>query len=402
MNTSAYVALTDAVRAWNASAPSEFRIREPGVSQDTLRRTEARLGLKLPADYSAFLILSNGWASTGDTLGVRGLRAVENIAQFAEAEAGWLASWQDADPDADDPSIALMRRATVLSTPGERALLLDPLTRDPSSGEPMCVFFDNDAPGIAGSPRSFTAALMELCERQPPLTATHPGQSISSDPKVAAAYGRALGGDIQAIDDLERMAQRNWFAYSIVKQRQLLTNRIGRLADVVSMLWSGGVPPLPSPSLLAEPLLHEEILPLYAQEVFSRKRLLDDDIAFAPPPIAETLDRCRASLEAGAELTASFDYAPDFATAVDRSRKLLTNAPDEAWRIIVEALPAWRPRCDHHLAPLGLRIDSRLRQLLLDKAAFGVIPPRTTELLSRPRGPDATGSAPTSDPGHGV
>ena len=175
MNTSAYVALTDAVRAWNASAPSEFRIREPGVSQDTLRRTEARLGLKLPADYSAFLILSNGWASTGDTLGVRGLRAVENIAQFAEAEAGWLASWQDADPDADDPSIALMRRATVLSTPGERALLLDPLTRDPSSGEPMCVFFDNDAPAIAGSPRSFTAALMELCERQPPLTATHPG-----------------------------------------------------------------------------------------------------------------------------------------------------------------------------------------------------------------------------------
>lgn len=393
-----FPAIAEIVRAWNASGRPEHQIRETGARGTYVRSAEARLGIRLPADYAAFLMLSNGWASTGDPLGVRGLRAVDDIDFFAVVERDWLQSWEEASANSGGPSIDVMRRAVVLSIRGERALLLDPATVDPTSGEPMCVFFDNDAPGVTGPPRSFTEALRDICESLAPAL-DHANRSIASDPKAAGLYARTLGGDLSAIRDLERMAIRNWFAYAVVKQHELVTNRISGLVKI-DMLWWPEVPPPPAPSVMAEPLLHEEILPLYVSQVFSERRhVLVRVIDHAPPSIAETLNRCVATLEAGSEIVATFDYAPVFALAVEQARNLIPRDPETAWRLIVDALDVWQPRCDHHLAPLGLRLDTQLRHLLLHNVRRGHVPPRALEVLEHPRGRYATGAARNPDSG---
>ncbi len=63
----------------------------PGATEEQIKAAEARLGIKLPPSYRAFLQVSNGWQET--TPFIQHLGSTEDISWFAAQYPDWLRQW---------------------------------------------------------------------------------------------------------------------------------------------------------------------------------------------------------------------------------------------------------------------------------------------------------------------
>jgi len=66
-----------------------------GASPAELDRAEARLGVRLPPSYRAFLQTSNGWGPT--SFAIDRLFAARKVVRFIESEPDWVEIWKDSE-----------------------------------------------------------------------------------------------------------------------------------------------------------------------------------------------------------------------------------------------------------------------------------------------------------------
>lgn len=73
-----------------------------GASPAELDRAEARLGVRLPPSYRAFLQTSNGWGPT--SFAIDRLLAAHKVVRFIESEPDWVEIWKDSE-ESTGPSV---------------------------------------------------------------------------------------------------------------------------------------------------------------------------------------------------------------------------------------------------------------------------------------------------------
>jgi len=163
-----------------ASVPSEVLasgwLGYPGASEEEIAQAEARLGIRFPPSYRAFLLKTNGWRHTGAF--IHELYPVEKVRWFREHNRGWITAYnigfgsrlpddeyfvygRHQDPARFRPEY--LKSALEISATGDSCIyLLNPQVVF-EDGEWEAWFFANWLPGAARH-RSF-AELMEE-ERQ--------------------------------------------------------------------------------------------------------------------------------------------------------------------------------------------------------------------------------------------
>jgi hypothetical protein len=228
--------------------------------------------------------------------------------------------------------------------------------------------------------------------------------------QATEALRRALAGDPSG---LAASAPYDWRAACADAQAALL--RPSAPWPMVPHLWweSARVPVETSRN---DPVVLREIVPAWVARSRGDGHDLAHELTRTPEPVLGVMRECLAALESGEGLVADFGYAPEFAAAADEARGLVASDPDAAWRIILAALPAWRPMGPNHLAPMGLLYDRDLGRLFRRSGiapgarrrpgagdelfvASGFVPTgleysdgwatRGDELLATPRGPGA-------------
>lgn len=360
---------------WVGAAPA---------TAEQIAAAEARLGVTLPPSYREFLTITDGWPATGDF--VTGIRPVGEVGWFRDLERSWFEIWRDIAVaeglSDDDEDHALMGRALVVSTPGGDALLLDPARVDPASGEWFCCRFSNAAAGPSDASTSFKQGMERVHDRFV-ARRVDSGPSIEVvDDTVEAAFRRSLAGDLSAGAVFHEAAPMSWRAWALACQFDAFACGAGEYdwAMNIHYLWRGGLGSVSAEQALTDPVVLDELVPLWLVRLLDAKRSVDSDVHYAPPQVAERMRTHLAAIESGTGIVADFSYAPEFAAGVREARRLLAGDPDAAWRTILDHLPAWQPRAPHHLAPLGLRYDKDLRRLIDPPAARG------PELLAVARG----------------
>jgi hypothetical protein len=166
--------------AIRSSAPPEVLasgwMGYPGAAEEVITRSEARLGIRFPPSYRAFLRTTNGWRHTGPFIDE--LYPVEKVRWFREQNRDWIAAYNTGtgrrlpgkeyfvygkDQDSARFRPEYLKSALEISAIGDSCIyLLNPQVVF-ADGEWEAWFFANWLPG-ASRYRSF-AEMMEA-ERQ--------------------------------------------------------------------------------------------------------------------------------------------------------------------------------------------------------------------------------------------
>jgi SMI1/KNR4 family protein SUKH-1 len=353
------------------------------VAGDTERVTavERRLGVALPPSYREFLALCGGMPVTGAL--TAGLRPAERVGWFRDLEADWVQAWRETavDPDDPGPEVALMNRALLVSEPGDQALLLDPDDIDPATGEWACYTLSNFAAGSHRVGGTFRAGLEYLYRS---FLAAHPVPSATLDEveqTVEEAYQAMLAGDLAQRDRLEYVLSTSWRAWLLAAQFDAFGARPYESRDQsisVQVLWWGTVGGVSAARALADPVLVDELVPLWVIRLIEAAGSIDWELHRAPRPVAQRMRSLLAQIADGTGPIADFAYSPAFASHMDIAREqIAAGEQDAAWDTVRYALPTWTPMSRNHLAPLGLYYDKDLRRLLTP-------PPPAPQAAGRP------------------
>jgi hypothetical protein len=339
----------------------------PGDAEQVIA-LERRLGIELPTTYREFLAVCGGLPVTGAP--AAGLRPAERVGWFRDVEPGWVQAWRETAADSDDPGpeVALMNRAVLVSEPGDQALLLDPDDVDPDTGEWACYTLSNFAAGVHRLGGTFRAGL-EYVYRS--FLAAHPTPSATLDEgeqAVEEAYQAMLAGDLGQRDRLEHLLSTSWRAWLLAAQFDAFGARPYEGRDMsrsVQILWWGTVGGVSAARALAEPVLIDELVPLWVVRLVEAAGSIDWELHRAPSPVAERMRALLAQIADGTGPIADFAHSPAFASHVDVAREQIAAGDlDAAWDTVRGALPTWTPMSRNHLAPLGLYYDKDLRRLL--------------------------------------
>ncbi|MBC2878954.1 MULTISPECIES: SMI1/KNR4 family protein [Streptomyces] len=346
---------------------------------------EARLGRRLPPSLREFLLATDGWRDAGPFVyRLAGTRGLDWLA--ASDEAGWIDAYSGDDVEEGEPDEgAILARSLKLSLEGDACvMLLDPEDVD-ERGE-WAAYWLSSWSGMGPERHDSFHSLMrgEFASfhalRQPPgATRDH------WDARVEEARGAALGG---AVDEpLAVLAEAA--EYGRRRAQLLRFQLLVLLGDwhtlspytLISSYVDAGNEPLFGPELL--PLLFTE----NARGPWGRPNPALTSLEESGPESVRALvaDHRRRLREPGFP----FPYGnPEFDAAVRRVTARLADAPedeearrrleDTLWPELKEAMRAWRPLNDDHLAPAVLLADPLLAGL--------ITPERGRELLSVPRG----------------
>jgi|GEM_PF-853632 hypothetical protein len=157
------------------------------ATDEQIAAAEARLGVRLPPSYRAFLRVTNGWRYAGD-VGAR-LRPVEEIDWFRTENQDWIDAYTS--PIADDPASGAvdyrhLSSAIQISDVGDAAvMLLIPAVTGPD-GECEAWFFANWVPGAEVYP-SFREMLEQSYDSEQTINAQRARQVAASDPPDTVA-----------------------------------------------------------------------------------------------------------------------------------------------------------------------------------------------------------------------
>lgn len=223
---------------------------------------------------------------------------------FRDVESDCLSIWQDLadDPAEPGPAVELMRRALIVSEPGEQALLLDPDNADPETGEWPCYTFRNFAPGANLVGPSFRSGLDHTYSS---FLANHPtnlGTSTSGADELDDVYVQLLSGDLSGAAKLRELAPRNWRAWLLAVQFDTFgaAPYSGRdLSMAVLHLWWGSVGTVGTDQALTDPVLLTEIVPMWVVRHVEGDKNMAWEIHRAPPIIAEQITRLLGEIANG-------------------------------------------------------------------------------------------------------
>ncbi|WP_436532837.1 SMI1/KNR4 family protein [Actinoplanes sp. HUAS TT8] len=324
-----------------------------GARPEQLAALQKRLGTALPPSYRAFLQVSDGWLNLGSFM----------YTMRTTGEVGWL---RDVEPDMchdeHDEETRIVARSLLISGDGDAQYwLLDPGDVN-ADGEWAAYVWASWYPGLGDRLESFEALVDGERDSYERLRGAdgHPVHPEGAEELVAEGRALALRGEVEAAADaFERAAVKGSGAgaylgtvLSAFLKPDLVHHEIRNqvLAHAHVVIAVG-----------AE-LVRAEAVPLFLRRdrMPSHLRLLNGVLTeaeisgrFAPPVLPE---------------------APLFQAALDRARELVhADRPDEAWQVIVQALPAWSSDSPHRIAPVILLTDPDLCHLITRERAQIVI-----------------------------
>ena len=360
-----------------AEARASGWIGTPPASASAVAAAEARLGRVLPPSYKSFLTVTDGWPVLSMDYG--SLRPVTGIAWLRDAEPELLEILRDSSgdfewpPDGDDGP-PLLERSVLLST-GTDSFLLDP-ARAGAAGEWFTCVFTSWHPGAAEHSPSFRAGLeghyASFVRFSAPGSVTHDEVARA----VEDAYGRSLRGDRSQEDVISSARFFGSDRADVLEiQVRVLTSQYRAPTTMVT---------LSRAATAADPAMRADLWPMFVAAALDPRDqarwALDQVIRTAGEPVAGLVRSLAGQHLRDGGLTADFGYAPAFAAAVDNARVLARQGrDDEAFAVIMDALPRWRPLSPLHLAPMGLVWDSELARLMT--------PRRLEQLLTAARAP---------------
>jgi SMI1 / KNR4 family (SUKH-1) len=331
---------------------------------------EARLGLRLPPSYRAFLATTNGWGPTSPF--VDRLCRVEEVERFAVLNPDWVEAYGGGTE---------LEELVQISDVGDSAvLLLNPGVVAPD-GEWEAWFFATWSPDEERCP-SFAA----LLETQHALFArvveprSLPAKQLDAEVKFARVS--ALSGDVGSAEDglVHAAAAGHRTARILLVQLLAFQHRwdelIEQAAAVLTAPWEG-----PGNAFW------EDLCPALARAARETGRWDDAEAAVGgspDPKVAENHRRLGRRLLGEMRERGGVDsHFPDgpnepFEAAVQRAKALgRRGRDDEAWSLVLTALPGWFSFRLDQLAPTPLIADPVLGPI--------ITAPRGRALLATPR-----------------
>jgi hypothetical protein len=367
-------------------------VREAGwlgygpASESAIAATEVRLGVPLPPSYRRFLAVSDGWRDTSPF--IYSLASAADVGWFRDVSRDTFDVWAETagydvngDPEDQDPTIwepVLLSRALQISTGGDAAaLLLDPHDVGPD-GEWAAYFFSSWNPGLGKRHPSFAALMLSEFETFHALK--QPAGPTRDDlaARVSTAHQDILAGRLDPARETLDEGRRFGLPSARLLNAQLAMF-LGRRRDAKSTLLL--LFPHRGAALAEDPFVAQEVVPLLVAPHLRFNRHHVDNYRAAPPDdgaiLAELLNRRVDEVAQGRETITFGD--PGFDAAARRARELAVGGdPDDAWAVLLAAVPAWQPASTYALAPVGLFADPVLAAL--------ITPARGEELLRIPRG----------------
>lgn len=118
---------------------------EPPASEAAIAATEARLGIRLPASYRAFLRVSNGWHHPSSFVGL--VSPVEGLAPFVAENRDWAVVYADIGDHVGRHVLTTLQLSRFDHEGGDDAVMLLAPAALSLAGEMEAWFFANWVPG---------------------------------------------------------------------------------------------------------------------------------------------------------------------------------------------------------------------------------------------------------------
>jgi hypothetical protein len=341
-----------------------------------INAVRARLERSLPPSYLAFLAITDGWPVLSFDFGQ--VRPVAELDWVAAADPGLYAMVCTDDgyewpPDSDDGP-PLMNRALLLGT-GTDSFLYD-TGRLGADGEWVTTCWTSWYPGAGDQQPSFRAGLeshyASFVQFDAPDSVTH----AEVAEQVEGAYQRALRGDRSGEAVISRARDFGSARADVLEpQLQVLASHYRAATSMVTLAQSEHA---------ADHAMLADLWPMFVVAALDARDpqqwALNQAIRNAAGPIAGRLRSLAGQCQREGGLSADFGHAPAFAAAMDGARELArAGRDDEAFEVILGALPSWRPLSPLHLAPMGLTWDRDLGRIMTRE--------RRERLLATDRGP---------------
>lgn len=354
-------------------------IGAPPASAATIAAAEARLGRTLPPSYREFLAITDGWPVLSfDFDEVLPVSAVDWVKTANPGLYDIVCDESDYEwpPDSDDGP-PLMNRALMLST-GTDNFLFD-TGRVSADGEWATTTWTSWNPGADEEQQpSFRAGLED---HYASFVRFDADDSVTHDEiadRVEDAYQLLLRGDrSEEYVISEAVGFGSQRAEVLAHQLNVLMGQYRAATSAVS---------LDDNEHAADSALLTDVWPMFVNAALDprdrQKWALDQAIRHGRASVAALLRPLADQYQRDGGLTPDFSYAPAFDAAVDTARDLArARRDDEAFEVILEALPSWRPLSPMHLAPMGLVWDRDLARIMTQE--------RRARLLAARRGTGA-------------
>ncbi|GAA3018935.1 SMI1/KNR4 family protein [Streptosporangium longisporum] len=343
----------------------------PPASPEQVEALERRLGCALPPSFREFLLVTNGWRDAGDF--VWRLRDTDEIGWMRDLDP-FMADLYDGMDDYAGEGAVLSRPLLISLEADAGVVFLDPGDVD-ERGE--WAAYDMFSWTASGPQRhdSFYEKMYDFYAGFHALNRPRCATQREWDAKVEQARLASLAGEVDEPLTVLKEASRFGrdratfllFQMSAIWGSADASNEFEHLLGRDHRSWT-----------LDEDLFTQEILPfLFAQHERDRcrggrsivARLMEHGSGRVRQLIA---DHRRRAAEPGFQVRFG---NPDFDTAV----RAVLSAPghDDAWPLLREALPTWRPLGDDHLVPIALLADPRTARL--------ITPERGREILATRR-----------------
>ncbi|MER7049264.1 SMI1/KNR4 family protein [Streptomyces jumonjinensis] len=352
----------------------------PAASDTDLAALEERVGHRLPPSLRAFLQVSNGWRNAGPFVyhlgGSRDVRPHLDGRGLGAVFAEYLD--EDASPQ-DRLRAGMWERALQLEVESDSVLvLIDPLDVD---GDGEWAVYEY-AHWLAAPPERYPSFRHYMTDRYRDF------HRMAADDAANGDAPPFVNDTTRALDEAVEEARLTALGGAYERAEAVLAEacafgrpRAVRLLEQLAAFACGGFARRAADALAADPVYASDLLPLAAAVHAGEHQ--------GPP--WELLARCttqearaaaQEALRAAEEGSYRFTAAGPLGRAAEGARDLARwGRWNEAWRVLVAALPHWRPLGPDHLAPMGLLADPVLAPL--------ITPERGRLLLGVPRGSQA-------------
>jgi hypothetical protein len=347
----------------------------PPAAEAEVAAVEKRLGCALPPSFRNFLLVTDGWRWAGKFVGR--LRGTSDIGWLRDLDPMWIEDFEDLDEEDDADESAILRRGLLISDEEDAGILfLDPEDVDEHGEWAAYELFSWRA---AGPERhgSFHELMYDLNAGFHTLDRPRCQTQREWDARIEHARLASLAGEVDGpLAAFREAARFGRDRARVLRFQMLAVLGAGDAKREIEQTLSRSDR---STWLPDAPLLAAEVLPvLFAEDERGDHRLRRSVLGYltnyGSEPVKELIAdfQSRAS-EPGFQIR--FGH-PEFDAAVRAA--IAARTPDDAWAILRDALPAWRPISDDHLAPISLLADPRIARL--------ITPERGREILAMRRG----------------
>jgi SMI1 / KNR4 family (SUKH-1) len=350
-----------------AGAPRHCRpgagaaVRSPPADEEHIAQAEARLGIRFPPSYRTFLSVSDGWRPTSPF--VDRLFGVAEFDRFAALNPHWVDAYgggHELDAliqvsDVDDTAVLLLNPSVVAG-----------------DGEWEAWFWATWGPD-EDRYRSFEEPMRAQAATFERVVEPRPEPRKKADAAVKRARAAALNGEVDEPQRVLSEAAEGEHRIARILLVQLLAFQhrwqelIPHAVAVLTSPWEGPAN-----------VVWEDLYPALARAATETGRWRDADAAVVDSVVGR---RILEAMRSDGGIDADFPDYPNepFNAAVKCAKsRARRGRPDDAFALVLDALPQWLSFRLDNLAPTALIADRDLGSL--------ITPERGRALLATPRG----------------